>query len=309
MFDERRIYQLTGGQHGLATRQQLRDIGMTDTMIRSRLEAGRLERVHAGVYRIAGRPTQPNELALAACLAADGLAASSHRTAARAWGVRIADDHLTEITVAASRAGRLGRFAGGAIVHRSVDLTPDQVVVRDGVPVTDPARTLVDLGAVVRPVVVEWAFDDLLSRKLVRTDVVRRRLERLAARGRSGCGVLREILDARVGAELTIGRSRLEDLLLRLCRRAGVTEPVFQHPIQLAGRERRIDFAFPARKIAIEVDGYEFHTRYDVFEDDRIRGNELELAGWMVLRFTWNQLVRRPDYVVRVLRSALAVAA
>ena len=77
----------------------------------------------------------------------------------------------------------------------------------------------------------------------------------------------------------------------------------------LGGRQRRIDFAIPSVRVAIEVDGYESHTRWDVFQDDRVRGNELELAGWMVLHFTWHQLTRRPDYVIRVLTQAIRLAA
>jgi very-short-patch-repair endonuclease len=308
MNDERRIYQLTATQHGVATRAQLHDIGITDGQIRSGLAKGRLERMHRGAYRVGGTRTTPQQRALGACLAVDGLVAASHRSAAGLWGIELEGADLTEISVATSRSARLAP-GPSVLVHRSVDLTCDQVIRRAGVPVTDPMRTLVDLGAVVRATVVEDALDDLVGRKVVTVRGVRSRLERLAARGRSGGGVLREVLDRRTVAELTMSRSRLEALLRRLCRDAGLPDPVFQHPVRLGGRNRRIDFAFPELMIAIEVDGYESHSRYDVFEDDRVRGNDLELAGWTVLRFTWHQLTQRPDYVVAVLRAALAHAA
>ena len=77
----------------------------------------------------------------------------------------------------------------------------------------------------------------------------------------------------------------------------------------MSGRRRRIDFAFPSLRIAIEVDGYQFHTQWAVFQDDRVRGNELELVGWTVLHFTWHQLTRQPDYVIEVLSRALRQAA
>jgi len=308
MIDERRIYQLTAGQHGLATRAQLRDLGLTDDQIRSRRAKGRFEQVHRGVYRVGGTRATAQQLAIGACLAVDGLVAASHRTAAAIWGVDLEGAGLTEISVTPTRSARLS-LGPSVLVHRSVDLTTDQVVRRGGVPVTDPMRTLVDLGAVMRVIEVEDALDDLVGRKVVTIGGVRARLERLAARGRSGCGVLREILDHRTDVELTMSRTRLESLLRRVCRDAGLPDPVFQHPVRLGGRNRRIDFAFPDLMIAIEVDGYESHSRYAVFEDDRVRGNELELAGWTVLRFTWHQLTQRPDYVVAVLRSALAQAA
>ena len=104
-------------------------------------------------------------------------------------------------------------------------------------------------------------------------------------------------------------RTRLEALLFDLAGRAGLPELVFQHPVLVGGRWRRIDFAFPALHLAIEVDGYESHARYDVFEDDRVRGNELTLAGWTVIHFTWDQLRHRPDYVLRTLCRVLAEAA
>jgi very-short-patch-repair endonuclease len=154
--------------------------------------------------------------------------------------------------------------------------------------------------------VVEHALDDLVGAKLVTFRAVRSTLERLAAKGRSGCGVLREILDRRTGPELTMHRSRLEARLSELADRAGLPTAEFQFGILLGGRRRRIDFAFPMLQVAIEVDGYASHSRYATFEDDRVRGNELELAGWTVLRFTWSQVVNRPDYVVRVLRAVLA---
>jgi very-short-patch-repair endonuclease len=308
MHDERRIYQLTAGQHGVATRAQLHDIGVTDDQIRSRLAKGRLERMYRGVYRVGGTRTTTLQLALGACLAVDGLVAASHRTAAAIWGVELDGVDLTEISVIPTRSARLAP-GPSVLVHRSVDLTFDQVTRRAGVPVTDPMRTLVDLGSVVRATVVEDALDDLVGRKVLTISGVRSRLERLAARGRSGCGVLREVLDQRTAAELTMSRTRLESLLRRVCRDAGLPDPVFQHPVRLGGRNRRIDFAFPELMIAIEVDGYESHSRYDVFEDDRVRGNELELGGWTVLRFTWHQLTKCPGYVVAVLRAALAQVA
>ena len=99
-----------------------------------------------------------------------------------------------------------------------------------------------------------------------------------------------------------MSRSRLEAIFVRLVDRAGLPAPEFQYPDR-ARRPRTVGSTSPSRAaVAIEVDGYESHSRCDVFQDDRVRGNELELAGWMVLRFTWHQLTRRPDYVIRVLR-------
>jgi very-short-patch-repair endonuclease len=306
MDDERRIYELASGQRGLITHAQLRAHGLDDRAIHWRVRIGRLERVHRRVYRLGGAPTDPMQLNLAATMAVGGVVAVSHRAAAQMWGVDLPGPRTPEVTVGATRSARVAPVSAGTRLHRSVDLTPDQIHFRHGVPLTDPARTLVDLGAVVRPSLVDDALDSMVGRKLVTVAGVRARLERLAARGRSGCGVLRQILDERSGAELTMSRSRLEAKLARLCFGAGLPHPVFQHEVVVGGRKRRLDFAFPELRLAIEVDGYESHSRYDVFEDDRRRANDLELAGWTVLRFTWTQITQHPEYVIAVLAHALA---
>ncbi len=97
--------------------------------------------------------------------------------------------------------------------------------------------------------------------------------------------------------------------MIRLCRSAGLAEPVFQYEVVIDGKRRRLDFAYPGIRVAIEVDGYGSHSRYHVFEDDRARANGLELAGWVVLRFTWTQVTEQPDYVIGVLTAALAALA
>jgi very-short-patch-repair endonuclease len=78
--------------------------------------------------------------------------------------------------------------------------------------------------------------------------------------------------------------------------------PHFQYELDIGGRRRRIDFAYPDRKLAIEVDGYEFHSSKPQFETDRLRSNELTFAGWHVLRFSWDQVIHRPNYVVATIQ-------
>ncbi|MGZ4683916.1 MAG: type IV toxin-antitoxin system AbiEi family antitoxin domain-containing protein [Acidimicrobiales bacterium] len=304
MEPDRTIATFATRQHGLVTLDQLRESGLTERGLGCRTEAGRLERLHRSVYRVAGSVHTFEQEVLAACLSVGGLVAASHRAAAELWDLELPDPPRCEITRAPGRSPRLQ----GVIVHRVIDLVPGHIVVRRGIPVTNPMRLLVDLGAVVPPFVVEHALDDLVGRRVVSLAGVRAFHESVAARGRSGVGVLRAILERRADGD-EMSRSRLEAMLIDLADRAGLPTPVFQHPIVLGGRNRRIDFAFPALRIAIEVDGYESHMRYDVFQDDRVRGNELELAGWVVLHFTWHQVRHRPAYVVGVLRRALALAA
>jgi very-short-patch-repair endonuclease len=303
MSAQQQITFTAARQHGVVTLDQMRDAGLSTRQAEHRVDIGQLERLHPAVFRVAGSVATFEQEVLAACLAIGGLVAASHRSGAWMWRCELPHAPVCEVTTSNPRSQRLS----SVVVHRSLDLRADHVTVRAGIPTTHPMRLLVDLGAVERPWVVEQVLDDLVGRKIVSIAGVRAFLDSVAARGRSGVGVLREILDRRAGDD-GFSRSRLEARLINLIDRVGLPALVFQHPVVLSGRNRRIDFALPDLKIAIEVDGYESHSRFDVFQDDRARGNELELEGWTVLRFTWNQITRRPDYVVGVLRRALAAA-
>jgi very-short-patch-repair endonuclease len=99
--------------------------------------------------------------------------------------------------------------------------------------------------------------------------------------------------------------SAAERILKRLLREAGITGWVLGHPLG----PHSIDLAFPAQRVAIEVDGWAWHVDVDRFRADRRKGNLLTRAGWTLLRFTWHDLVTRPGEVVAEILHALAAAA
>lgn len=298
-----RLAAIAENQHGLITAGQALVAGLTDQGIAHRLRSGRWHRVHNGVYRIAGQPRSFQQELTAARLATGPDAAISHRPAAASQGVRLPEPAPVEISVARHRAPR----RAGVIVHRSRDLTPDQLVVVDGLVVTGPTRTLVDLGQVVPWWVVDRALEHFLATKAVTVPQVRAALAHHSRHGRDGCGALRRVLEARGLGDVS-PEGVTEELLARVVRDAGLPLPVHQHEVVLAGTRRRIDFAYPELRIAIEVDGYEFHAAPSQFELDRARGNDLVLAGWTVLRFTFLQLVHRPGWVVAQIARALSPA-
>ena len=80
---------------------------------------------------------------------------------------------------------------------------------------------------------------------------------------------------------------------------------MFQYPIAIDGQRRRIDFAYPELRLAIEVDGWEHHLQFDQWQDDHVRQNDLVNRGWVVIRFTWTQVVEDPGYVADVIARAL----
>lgn len=294
------VAHLAAVQHGVVTRGQALACGATTSAVKRWVAAGRLQPVHRGVHRIAGAPVTWEQRLLAAVLAAGDGAAASHRSAARLWGML--DHDVVEVTVPAHRAPDPSRV----VIHRSSDLGPADVVRRNAIPTTTPMRALVDLGAVVAAERVEDALDHALRAHLVTAAGVERALDEVARRGRTGAGVLREVLDRRaLGAERA--ESLLESRMARLLRRGGLPPAASQHVVRGGGRfVARVDFAYPAVRLALEVDGFAAHSSPRALQSDLDRQNSLVELGWTVLRFTWPDVVRRPDTVVARVRRVLA---
>jgi very-short-patch-repair endonuclease len=284
--------------HGLVRRSDLVAAGLSASAIDRLVARGALDRLYPGVYRIGGAPRTWVQHLLATCWATAGVA--SHRAAARLWGVELATAAPLEVAVARARSPR----PAGVVVHRSSDLEPGRTSRRDRVPVTDPLRMLADLGAVADAHQVAQALDSCLVSRLVTVEGAKAELARVSVRGRRGAGVLRDVL-----ADWPLAGQRPESVLevrfARLCRRAGLPRPTYQHEVVVGGRRRRIDFCYPSRLVAIEVDGLASRVDPLVFRDERTRQNELMLAGWSVVRFTWFDVVHRPQHVVSTLSAVL----
>jgi hypothetical protein len=178
------------------------------------------------------------------------------------------------------------------------------VTTRRAIPVASVARTLCDLTAKARAKVVERAVDDCLRRRIVTLDELQTVYESLSGRGRHRSTVMRSILEWR-GPDHHPGESPGEVHVLRLLVDAGLPVPVQQHEVRVNGRIIRIDLAYPEARIALEFDGWTYHSTRGAFDDDRARANELELLGWTVLRFT----TKSSDIViVQTVSAALARA-
>ena len=265
-------------QHGLVTRPQLL-LTLTGRQVDRAVASGQLEVLSPGVYRLGGAPRSREQAVLAACLAGGETARASFKCAAARWGMDGFQPGPIEITVDRSRRVRLP----GVIVHQSA--VPDQVTVRAAIPVASVARTLCDLTATVRGRIVERAVDDCLRRRLVTLEELHAAYDSIAGRGRHRSTVMRSILEWR-GPEHHPGESPGEVRVLQVLLAAGLPRPVQQHELSANGRTIRIDLAYPEAHIAIEFDGWTYHSTRGAFDDDRARANELELLGWTVLRFT-----------------------
>lgn len=226
---------------------------------------------------------------LAAVKAAGPGAALSHRSAAALWGLFPWDEAwLPEVTIPMRGA----RSIPGAVVHRT--RVPMEVITLDGIPVTVPARTLLDLATVLTFKALRRAVREAMARKRVGVrDVV-------AVRGRRGGAMLTRILAD--GYAPT--RSELEDAVLDLLERGEFPKPDVNKPIIVAGVRTIPDFRWPDRRLVVEADSREWHENKFAQEDDADRQARLEAAGERVLRVTWKQAIGRPGQTIARIRSA-----
>ena len=301
--DEERLEDRAERQYALFTLAQAARCGVSPKVVYRRVLHGRYVPEQPGVFALAGAPESWERSVLAACLAAGEGAVASHRTAARFW--RLLDDHDDRIELTVPRR-RLPR-THGATIHRSTDLDAEYTTVRKRIPVTNPLRTMVDLGAVLSPDAVEDALDAGLAwPSLFSVAAVEATLNELAGRGRSGSGVLRKVLEERTLGD-AVSDSKLEKRMAKLLRRAGLPKAVFHHvvctPAGLFLAE--VDFAYPDIKLAIEVDGFGVHGTPRAMAKDFVRQNGLVPFGWRVLRFTWRQVTRQSDLVAETIGAAL----
>lgn len=292
------IDEIARAQHGLVTSEQaVRALGPGR---KARWVAERrLVCLQPRVFRVAGSPETWHQQLMAAALTTDGVI--SHRSAAEMWGL-IRPAGYVDVSVQPPRAPRA---QPPVIIHRVKDLHPELALERDGLRLTDPVRTVIDLGLVLPT----WAVRDALSRgittHLFTVGDVQRLRDALGRKGRNGTGTVRELLDERL---LTMGdeESVLERRLLVLGRRHGLPPMSIQHEVWHAGRFiARVDACYPERKLVIEVDGFAHHSSPDAFQRDRERQNRLVALGWTVLRFTWHDVVHRPTVVAQAILEAL----
>jgi very-short-patch-repair endonuclease len=289
---DHRLGELAARQHGVVTRAQLVERGLGGGAIDARIRAGRLHRIHRGVYAV-GHPRLTREgRYLAAVFAFGDGAAMSHRSAAVHWGLLPERGPRIDVTVPGS-GGRARR--GAVIVHRS-PLPEAEVTVKKGIPVTTPARTIIDLADLGDRRQVERAFDEAAFLRLDLAGLEPRP-------GRKGSGLLKRVL-----AEHEPGSTRtrvdFEELLLALCRQTDLPQPAINDTVM--GYE--VDFSWPAQRLIVETDGWQAHGTRKAFEADRERDAELTAARWRVIRITWRRLENEPAAVAAQLARLLAAA-
>jgi very-short-patch-repair endonuclease len=282
-------------QSGVISRSQLRWAGLSDRQVDRLIGNGCLRRESQGVLSVAGSPASPDGRLWRAVLATRGTLVGA--AAAYLW--QLIPEPPAALVVAVPPDRRIGSPRGVRVVRSTIDRA--ERTERFGLPVTCLVRTAID-HLVCLPLADATAFADraIQKRWITLADVE----QRLTVR-RRGNPVLR-----RVAATLTVGaEAESERRLHRLLSGAGVTGWTPNHAVVIRGRTFRIDVAFRARKIAIEIDGFAYHSDRSRYQQDRSRQNLLVLDGWTVLRFTWEDVTDRPGQVLAAILAALEAAA
>lgn len=292
---ERAIGSLAAKQHGIVGRKQLLELGATASLIQRRVTSGRWQQLSAGVYRLNGSTHCWEQDLFAAVLSHGENAVASHRSAAALYRLdqyRKADAIVTAQT----------RRAGLGKAYRN-QLHPAEKARVGVIPVTTPARTLLDLAATESFERLQEVLDEAVVRGLVTKDSLERVLAR-SKKGRPGVNALRRAMAER--DEGPVPMSLFETKLLAALKKGGAPKPKLQWRVEDGGKLIGIvDFAYPGVKLAIEADGYRWHSGKADWERDRTRRNRLTLAGWRVINVTWRQLKEHPEQVVATIMEAL----
>ena len=265
---------------------QLRGLGLTRDAIEGRLKTGRLHRLHRGVYAVGHRNVSGRGRMVAAVLACGDGAVLSHRAAAALWGLRKPYGGAVEVTTPKPRRGNR------AIRTYTSMLPFDEVSERDGIPVTTVARTLLDLGRVLKPDQVTRALGEADVLRLTDVAALAGLLERYPRR--RGTATLRQLVQERQEGE-SITHSEMERRFVAFVAKHRLQPPVMNGWVE--GYE--VDAHWPATRLVVELDSRSFHLTPRAFESDRERDRVLLLAGWRVVRVTWHQLTRKPARLAR----------
>jgi len=287
------VTRLAVRQHGVLGRRQLLAAGVPVHCVERRVRTEQFVAVHRGVYRV-GPVVGPLAREMAAVLACGDGALLADRSAAAVWDFHRLDPAQTPDVLV---VGRTASRVPGIRTRTVAWLDPDEATLYEGVPITAPGRTLIDLAAVVPPRSLEQALAraeraGLADRAALAAMLTRRRPS-------AGVGVLRALIAA--DGRLALTRSEAESRLLALIREARLPAP--QTNVVVAGFE--VDFLFPAERLIVEVDGYAYHASRGAFHADRRRDAALARASYRVIRLTWQQITKEPVATIVTLASLL----
>lgn len=298
------IAWLAARQHGVVAAWQLLPRGITRDEIRGRVRNGRLHPLYRAVYAVGHTSVSAHGRVLAAVLAHGVRAMASHRTSSWVWNLLWDARARIDVTV-------LGRCGGarrrGITLHRPRNLAEADRAIRNGIPCTSVARTLLDVAASEPPRLLRRAFEEAERQRVL--DM--REIERVLSHGRGHAGVTPL---ARLAEEATVPppmtRSELEEAFRELCCAAAIPPPAMNVPFG----DYELDAVWFDERVVVEIDHYATHGHRAAFERDRARDVDLHLARFLPARVTEAQILRPHETGPRLRRllargRELAVAA
>jgi predicted transcriptional regulator of viral defense system len=297
--DERAIMALAAEQHGVFALAQLAACGLTERAAQKRAEAGRLHRVHDGVYSLSPVLTLDGRR-MAAVLSVGPDSYLGYASAGVAYGLLAGDGRRWSVIIDHGR----GEVPGPPEVHvrRSRRLPPEDVTMLRGMPITTVARTLVDTageqgGRLIDRVVHEAEVADLLDVAEVLACIERNP-------GRRGIRRLKRALGV---SALEPTNSRFVAAFERLRSRQGLPLPAYSKWIDGGDRLYECDIVYEDARLIIELDGEQVHRTRKRFHEDRRRDALLAARGWLVVRLTWHRVRHEAAQVADELRAIIAL--
>jgi hypothetical protein len=286
------LSNLAEQQYGIVTYRQMREMGLSNGHIHRASKASRLRRVHRGVYAVGHKSLSRRAQSLAAVLACGSGAVLSHRSAAWLWGFLTRFPSEPEVTVP-SRGHRRRTIR----VYRTAGMPDRDCTTLEGIPVTSAGRTLFDLAGAVSTRDRARAIDR--ARRTGRLNLGE--LDEMLARrgGTPQAKVLREALT--LYRKPVYDRARSELLFLDALEQEGVSSPV----LNCWEGKWEIDAYWPAERFAVEVDGWETHGSREAFENDRLRQEEMKLAGIDCISISARRIETEPRQVAQNIRVLL----
>lgn len=294
------VAAIAATQHGCVHYDDLRRVPLTRGQTRTLVRNGVLLRRGGDVFTLVGSAATWRQNVMAEVLVGGPQCVASGRTASALWRLdRFREGPIDTLSPRWSR-----RRSGVGRHHETVDLRGCDRGVVDGIPVTSPTRTLIDMGRFVGVHRLGNMVDDAVRRELTSYEEVHRRFGELARSGRNGITTMRAVLDDRPGGSPTPGSPlevRVRDLLVG----AGIPTPVLQHPVRCDDLRFILDLAWPDRMVALECEGFAFHRTPNQLAWDEMRRNRLQLVGWTMLACTGTRVGHEPEAVVDEVRRAL----
>lgn len=284
-------------QHGLISLGQLRALEITRSQVRTAVERGRLTEAAPRVYAVVGAPDSLERRQTLGLLCLGDSAVLSHEAAARLHGFDRCKPDIVEFTMPRQHHGRRVPFR----VHTTTCLPRTDRVTVTGFPCTSATRTVLDLArARVARIRLEAAIDSAVRSGATAPSVLADRLAALRGPGRWGVRLLDELLVDSGGHTL------LERRFLALMGQAGLPRPRAQVVHRRGGRTyARVDFLFDEQGVVVEVSGRKGHSSDAERAKDAQRRNELQDAGRRVYENTWENVTKRPEYVMSTMRARL----